>query len=93
MCHELYLTAIPQEIIPPHTEFNRQFLDLLKRIFVYNPSKRVTAHEALKHQWFREPLADDGTEAKRIKMEKLAAREKEKASLTTSSRSRVNGIH
>jgi len=56
------------ETIPPHTEFNKQFLDLLRRIFVYNPEKRITAKEALKHPWFRESIQDDGTEATKIKL-------------------------
>lgn len=59
-----------QETIPPHNEFNRQFLDLLRKIFVYNPDKRITAKQALAHPWFRETLNDDGTEAARIKLER-----------------------
>ncbi|KAI9711250.1 MAG: dual specificity protein kinase kns1 [Bogoriella megaspora] len=60
------------ETIPPHTEFNRQFLDLLRQIFVYDPEKRIKAHDALKHPWFRETLQDDGTEATRIKLQREA---------------------
>lgn len=45
-------------------------LDLLKKIFVYDPAKRITAKDALKHPWFRETLVDDGTEAVRIRMER-----------------------
>jgi dual-specificity kinase len=45
-------------------------LDLLKRIFVYDPKERITAKEALKHPWFRETLVDDGTEAIRIRNQK-----------------------
>ena len=59
-----------QEVIPPSTNFNKQFLDLLRRIFVYDPSKRITAPEALKHPWFKETLTDDGTEAARIRMKR-----------------------
>ena len=59
-----------QDIIPDHTQFNRHFLDLLRRIFVYDPSKRITAKEALKHPWFREHFEDDGTEAEKIRMER-----------------------
>jgi len=59
-----------QETIPEHNEFNRQFLDLLRKIFVYNPEKRITAKQALKHPWFRETLQDDGTEAAKIKLQK-----------------------
>jgi len=58
------------EIIPGHTTFNRSFLDLLTRIFVYDPKKRITAKEALKHPWFREAYEDDGTEADKIRMER-----------------------
>lgn len=59
-----------QETIPPNTTFNRQFLDLLKKIFVYDPKKRISAKEALKHPWFRETLMDDGTEAHKIRLER-----------------------
>ncbi|KAF2204909.1 kinase-like protein [Delitschia confertaspora ATCC 74209] len=65
----LLLTNI-QETIPPLTSFNRQFLDLLRKIFVYDPKKRITAKEALQHPWFREALMDDGTEAHKIRIEK-----------------------
>ncbi|KAK8201655.1 kinase-like domain-containing protein [Phyllosticta capitalensis] len=56
-----------QEIIPPHTDFNVQFLDLLKKIFVYDPSKRITAKQALNHPWFSQRIEDDGTEALKIR--------------------------
>lgn len=55
-----------QEFIPTNTAFHRQFLDLLQRIFVYDPKSRITAKQALKHPWFKETLIDDGTEALRI---------------------------
>ncbi|KIW04875.1 hypothetical protein, variant 1 [Verruconis gallopava] len=63
-----------EETITPHNEFNRQFLDLLRKIFVYNPAKRISAKQALKHPWFKETLQDDGTEAARIREQKLAKR-------------------
>lgn len=63
-----------KDIIPPTTNFNKQFLDLLRRIFVYDPSKRMTAKEALKHPWFNEKLIDDGTEAARIRRDRDAGR-------------------
>ncbi|KAF2466376.1 kinase-like protein [Lindgomyces ingoldianus] len=68
------------ETIPPHTEFNRQFLDLLRKIFVYDPKKRITAKQALQHPWFKESLMDDGTEAHKIRLErekKLRQRQEE----------------
>ncbi|KAJ5088475.1 hypothetical protein N7456_012091 [Penicillium angulare] len=54
------------EFMPTNTPFNRQFLDLLRKIFIYDPKQRITAKEALKHPWFKESLIDDGTEAYRI---------------------------
>ncbi|MCJ1485904.1 dual specificity protein kinase kns1 [Schaereria dolodes] len=66
------------DIIPDTTEFNKQFLDLLRRIFVYDPNKRITAKEALKHAWFKEAIVDDGTEAARIR------RERDRAQMPTS---------
>lgn len=59
-----------QEIIPQDKVFNQLFLDLLRKIFVYDPAKRITAKEALKHPWFQETFADDGTEAHRIKLDR-----------------------
>lgn len=56
-----------KDIIVPNTPFNKQFLDLLRKIFIYDPTKRITAKEALKHPWFKESLIDDGTEAARIR--------------------------
>jgi dual-specificity kinase len=58
------------ETIPPTNNFNRQFLDLLRKIFIYDPKKRITAREALQHPWFEELVDDDGTEAGRIKVER-----------------------
>jgi len=43
---------------------------LLKKIFVYDPHKRINAVEALRHPWFKETLQDDGTEATRIREER-----------------------
>ncbi|MCJ1475470.1 dual specificity protein kinase kns1 [Lambiella insularis] len=60
------------DIIPPSTTFNKLFLDLLRKIFVYDPNKRISAKEALKHPWFRESLIDDGTEAARLRRERDA---------------------
>ncbi|KAF2860163.1 serine/threonine protein kinase [Piedraia hortae CBS 480.64] len=59
-----------EEIIPPTSTFNTLFLDLLRRIFVFDPKRRITAREALKHPWFQELVQDDGTEASRIKYER-----------------------
>lgn len=65
------------EIIPQNTNFNKLFLDLLRKIFVYDPKKRITAREALKHPWFSELVEDDGTEATRIRVERERAQERD----------------
>ncbi|KKK16982.1 hypothetical protein P175DRAFT_0146299 [Aspergillus ochraceoroseus IBT 24754] len=63
-----YVRAMKQltEFMPTNTKFYRLFLDLLQRIFVYDPKARITAKDALKHAWFKESIMDDGTEALRI---------------------------
>ncbi|CAK7217832.1 serine threonine protein kinase CMGC group [Sporothrix curviconia] len=62
------------DIIPVSSSFLRQFLDLLKRIFIYDPSQRITAKEALQHPWFREvAVQDDGTEAAKIRHQRERA--------------------
>jgi dual-specificity kinase len=61
-----------EEIIPCTTMFHKQFLDLLRKIFIYDPAKRITAKQALQHPWFREmPIPDDGTEAAKIRQHRL----------------------
>jgi serine/threonine protein kinase len=40
-------------MIRPDSELTRELLDLLQQIFVYDPSKRVTAEQALRHRYFR----------------------------------------
>ncbi|KAK9244310.1 kinase-like domain-containing protein [Lipomyces tetrasporus] len=49
------------EIVPTSDNFHGLFLDMLKRIFVYDPSQRLTARQALDHPWFRETYIDEGT--------------------------------
>lgn len=65
------LLTIEQDIIPPASTFHRNFLDLLRKIFVYDPAKRITAKQALNHPWFKEMAQpDDGTEAAKIRLER-----------------------
>lgn len=65
-------TDVLQEIMPSNTGFLKNFKDLLKKIFVYDPAHRITAKEALQHPWFKETAhPDDGTEAAKIKMERM----------------------
>lgn len=68
-----------QETIPPGNPFNTGFLDLLSRIFVYDPKKRITAKQALAHPWFKETLQDDGTEALKIRLHKEQAAKEQAA--------------
>jgi len=60
------------DIIPASNTFLKNFLDLLKKIFVYDPAQRITAKQALNHPWFKEMAQpDDGTEAAKIRVERL----------------------
>ena len=65
---------LKKEIIPGTNNFQKQFLDLLKKIFIYDANKRISAKDALRHPWFRESQNDEGAEAARIRMENEAAR-------------------
>jgi dual-specificity kinase len=65
-----------QDIIPSNNSFCRNFLDLLHRIFVYDPADRITAKQALQHPWFKEiATPDDGTEAIKIRLQREKDRE------------------
>jgi dual-specificity kinase len=61
-----------QQIIPGNNTFLKNFVDLLKKIFVYDPAHRITAKQALQHPWLKEMAQpDDGTEAAKIRMERI----------------------
>ncbi|EFQ27003.1 hypothetical protein CGRA01v4_08005 [Colletotrichum graminicola] len=61
-----------EDIIPSNTTYFKNFLDLLRKIFVYDPHHRITAKQALQHPWFKEPATpDDGTEAAKIRLERM----------------------
>ncbi|KAK9464416.1 kinase-like domain-containing protein [Lipomyces arxii] len=50
------------EIIPGRDdEFHAHFLDLLQRIFVYEPGDRISARDALAHPWFKDTYIDEGS--------------------------------
>ncbi|CAO3645340.1 unnamed protein product [Cunninghamella echinulata] len=40
------------QLIHPHTQYNIQFMDLIKKMLVYDPNNRITAREALRHPFF-----------------------------------------
>ena len=37
---------------------------------MYDPAKRITAREALKHPWFNEKIRDEGSQALEIRKER-----------------------
>lgn len=60
------------DIVPGTSPYNKNLLDLLKKIFVYDPAHRITAKQALQHPFLTEPSTpDDGTEAAKIRLERL----------------------
>lgn len=80
-------------IIPENNRFCKNFLDLLKKIFIYDPEKRITAKEALQHAWFKElATADDGTEATKIRLQRQQQAD-ESAATAAAAQQRVNGYH
>lgn len=36
------------------------FIDLLRKMFEFDPTKRITAKDALDHEWFNLGILDDG---------------------------------
>lgn len=81
-----------KEIIPDNNKFCRNFLDLLRKIFVYDPSERITAKEALQHPWFKEAATpDDGTEATKIRLGRQQASEEAAALAAIAPQSKQNG--
>lgn len=51
------------DIIPPANKINEEFLDLLSKLLIYEPSQRITAREALNHPFFTTACEDEGTTA------------------------------
>lgn len=41
-------------------KFWKYFIDLLKRMLIWDPDKRITAREALNHKWFTKGVNDEG---------------------------------
>ncbi|EWC47067.1 hypothetical protein DRE_03436 [Drechslerella stenobrocha 248] len=66
-----------EEMIPQTCTFYRQFLDLLKKIFVYDPAKRISARDALKHPWFNEGFRDEGITVAQMRIDRGSEMDKE----------------
>jgi len=82
------------EIIPDSSKFSRNFLDLLRRIFVYDPAERITAKQALQHPWFKElATPDDGTEATKIRLQRQLQDQVAASGLAEAANPRHNGYH
>ncbi|KAM0400367.1 hypothetical protein HYE67_007656 [Fusarium culmorum] len=64
-------------IIPGNNPFLKNFVDLLQKIFVYDPAHRITAKQALQHPWLKETAQpDDGTEAAKIRQERIRSEQR-----------------
>lgn len=49
-----------KQILKQYTNINELFIDLIKKLLTYSPIKRLTAYEALSHQYF-DPLRENGS--------------------------------
>ena len=59
-----------EDIIQPSDSFHSNLLDLLKKVFVYDPARRITAKDALNHPWFKQlAQPNDDTEATKMTVE------------------------
>ena len=46
------MTMSSQETIVPTDNINRQFLDLVRRLLMFDPAQRMTVKDALAHPYF-----------------------------------------
>lgn len=60
-----------RELINPVSPIQYAFLDLLQRIFIYDPKQRITAKEALDHPFLTLDVEDEGTEVRRRHLAEL----------------------
>lgn len=43
---------VPQDIIMPSDTVNKHFLDLVRKLLIFDPVQRITVREALNHPYF-----------------------------------------
>lgn len=61
-CKEaIKMFKIPQNMRDTYT-FWYYYIDLMKKMLVFSPDERITAREALNHEWFNHGIYDDGVE-------------------------------
>ncbi|TFK50088.1 kinase-like protein [Heliocybe sulcata] len=48
-----------QEIIPPTDTLNKHFLDLVRKLLMFDPAQRITVREALNHPYFSVPVMNE----------------------------------
>ena len=56
------LSAFPylrQEIIGPTDIINKHFLDLVRKLLIFDPTQRITVREALNHPYFQLSIPDE----------------------------------
>ncbi|ORX60813.1 kinase-like protein [Piromyces finnis] len=59
-----YVKSMKQlnKIIPPKNKFYELFLDLVQKLLIYDPNKRITAYEAKQHNFFKYNPDEDKNE-------------------------------
>ena len=60
-CVRAYFNPDTQQIIVPSDNYNRAFLDLVRKLLGFDPLDRVRVRDALKHPYFSTPPPSDYT--------------------------------
>jgi len=47
---------VSQEIIPQTDMINVHFLDLVRKLLMFDPKQRITVREALRHPYFHQTI-------------------------------------
>ena len=48
-----------EDVIPPHDNINRQFINLIRKLLAFDPAQRITVREALSHPYFSMTIPED----------------------------------